>query len=73
MLMPATVISPDASSESGVVNVASDHSVPESIDRLESLARSKGLTVFARIDFSGDAAQAGLEMPAQPAKKRTWV
>ena len=58
----ASVISPDASSETGLANVASDHPVPETIDRLESLAKSKGLTVFARIDFSGDAAKAGLEM-----------
>ncbi len=63
MLMVAAVISPDASAESGVVNVASNHSVSESIDRLESLANSKQLTVFVRIDFSGDAAKAGLTMP----------
>ncbi len=63
MLVVAAVISPDASAENGVVNVASNHSVPESIDRLESLANSKQLTIFARIDFSGDAAKAGLTMP----------
>jgi uncharacterized protein (DUF302 family) len=63
MLMVAAVISPVASAENGVVNVASNHSVPESIDRLESLVNSKQLTVFARIDFSGDAAKAGLTMP----------
>ncbi|MEO8005359.1 MAG: DUF302 domain-containing protein [Betaproteobacteria bacterium] len=63
MLMVAAMISPDASAENGVVNVASNHSVPESIDRLESLVNSKQLTIFARIDFSGDAAKAGLTMP----------
>ena len=63
MLMVAAVISPDASADNGVVNVASDHSVSESIDRLESIVNSKQLTVFARIDFSGDAAKAGLTMP----------
>jgi uncharacterized protein (DUF302 family) len=63
MLVVAAVISPDASAENGVVNVASSHSVAESIDRLESLVNSKQLTVFARIDFSGDAAKAGLTMP----------
>jgi len=36
--------------------------VPEALDRLEKLARDKGLTIFARIDFSGDAARAGLTM-----------
>ena len=63
MLMVAAVISPDASAENGIVNVASNHSVAESMDRLESLVNAKQLTVFARIDFGGDAAKAGLTMP----------
>jgi uncharacterized protein (DUF302 family) len=48
---------------SGVIDFASSHSVPDVIDRLESLARSRGLLVFSRIDFSGDAGRAGLAMP----------
>jgi uncharacterized protein (DUF302 family) len=63
MLMAAAAISPDANADNGVVNVATNHSVAETIDRLESLVKSKQLTVFARIDFSGDAAKAGLSMP----------
>lgn len=63
ILTAGAAISPDANAHNGVVNVASNHSVSETIDRLESLAKSKGLTVFARIDFSGDAAKAGLSMP----------
>jgi len=63
MLMAAAVIAPDAGADNGIENVASNHSVAETIDRLESLAKSKQLTVFARIDFSGDAAKAGLAMP----------
>ena len=47
---------------SGVIDMASNHSVTDTIDRLEALARSNGLLVFARIDFSGDAGKAGLEM-----------
>ena len=31
--------------------------------RLESLAKSHGLRVFARIDFAADAAREGLKMP----------
>ena len=63
MLMAAFAIAPDANAENGIVNVAANHSVSETIDRLESLVKSKQLTVFARIDFSGDAAKAGLSMP----------
>jgi uncharacterized protein (DUF302 family) len=34
--------------------------VAEVLNRVETLAREKGLMIFARIDFSGDAARAGL-------------
>jgi len=37
--------------------------VPEVLERVESIARAKGMTIFARIDFSGDAARAGLTQP----------
>lgn len=47
---------------SGVVTIKSNHSVVASIDRLDSLARSKGMTVFSRIDFAADAKKAGMEM-----------
>jgi uncharacterized protein (DUF302 family) len=47
---------------SGVVDVRSYHSVAETLTRLEALVRSKGLTVFARIEFSADAERAGLAM-----------
>jgi uncharacterized protein (DUF302 family) len=36
--------------------------VPETLDRLESIAKAKGITIFARIDFGGDAARNSLEM-----------
>jgi len=63
MLIAAAAIGPDVSAENGLANVASNYSVPETIDRLESLVKSKQLTVFARIDFSADAAKVGLAMP----------
>ncbi len=46
----------------GLIDVRSHRSVKDTIDRLESLARARGLMVFARIDFSGDAERAGLSM-----------
>jgi len=46
----------------GIIDVRSPRSVPQTIDRLESLATARGLTMFARIDFSGDAERAGLTM-----------
>jgi uncharacterized protein (DUF302 family) len=46
----------------GIVDQRSRHSVVETIDRLQSLATSHGLAIFARIDFSGDAARAGMKL-----------
>lgn len=49
----------------GVVQLRSQHSVGATVDRLEALLKERGILVFARIDFSGDAQRAGLRMPAQ--------
>jgi uncharacterized protein (DUF302 family) len=50
----------------GIVTVASRHPVAETADRLETLIKAKQLTLFARIDFAGDAQRAGLAMqPSQ--------
>jgi len=46
----------------GLVRIASPRSVPETIQRLEEVLRAKGMTIFARIDHSGEAAKVGLEM-----------
>jgi uncharacterized protein (DUF302 family) len=46
----------------GIDSVPSPRTVEETLARLDATARSAGLTVFARIDFSGDAARAGLTM-----------
>ncbi|MGA2599774.1 MAG: DUF302 domain-containing protein [Bryobacteraceae bacterium] len=47
----------------GILSDRSPYSVPDTLDRLESFLRSKGIKIFARIDHSGEAAQAGLTMP----------
>jgi len=47
----------------GIERVPSARSVAETFGRLDGLVQAAGLTVFARIDFSGDAARAGLAMP----------
>ncbi|MDO5291010.1 MAG: DUF302 domain-containing protein [Pseudomonadota bacterium] len=45
-----------------MVSVPSQHGVDASLDRLSELARTRGLTVFARVDHSGDAQKAGLAL-----------
>jgi uncharacterized protein (DUF302 family) len=46
----------------GVVHLRSERRATATIDRLSELVRAKGLTVFARIEFSHDAETAGLEL-----------
>ncbi|MGP8032901.1 MAG: DUF302 domain-containing protein [Steroidobacteraceae bacterium] len=46
----------------GVVRLASPHTVAETAARLESVLRERGVLIFARIDFTADAARAGLSM-----------
>ena len=46
----------------GLVHVASPHSVPETLNKLESVLQSHGLTVFARVNHSGEAQKVGLTM-----------
>ncbi len=46
----------------GVVDLRSSRSVSETVERLESLVGARGMKVFARIDFSGDAATVGLSL-----------
>jgi uncharacterized protein (DUF302 family) len=47
---------------SGMVDIPSRYSVPESLVRLEAILKEKGLTICARVDHSGEAAKVGLEM-----------
>jgi len=49
-------------SEKGIVNVLSRYSVPETLQRLQALIKSRRLMLFAHIDFGGDAAKVGLRM-----------
>src|ERR1700719_2670804 len=51
-----------ADSDQGIARIRSRHPVTETIARLESILKERGILVFARIDFSGDAARAGLTM-----------
>ena len=47
----------------GLVHLGSTRSVSQTMNDLESVIRSRGLNVLARIDHSGDAAKVGLTLP----------
>lgn len=51
-----------ASDSKGLVVLKSQHSVGETLDRLEQALEEKGMTVFTRIDHAAGAEKAGLEM-----------
>jgi uncharacterized protein (DUF302 family) len=46
----------------GVIDAPSRYSVPETLARLQAILKEKGMTVFALVDHSGEAAKVGLEM-----------
>jgi uncharacterized protein (DUF302 family) len=49
--------------EEGIVKIQSHHSVDETVDKLKTILQSKGVTLFALIDHSGEAEKVGMKMP----------
>jgi uncharacterized protein (DUF302 family) len=49
--------------EEGIVKIPSHHSVDETVDKLKTILRSKGVTLFALVDHSGEAEKVGMKMP----------
>jgi len=49
-------------SDDGLITLASNHSVKETIDRAVEALAAKGIGVFARIDHAAGAASAGMEL-----------
>ena len=47
---------------SGLIDILSSHSVEETVEKLRGILQAKGITLFALIDHSGEAAKAGLKM-----------
>jgi uncharacterized protein (DUF302 family) len=49
--------------ENGILRTSSNHSVDETVTRLQSILQAKGVKLFTIVDHSGEAASAGLKMP----------
>jgi uncharacterized protein (DUF302 family) len=49
--------------EEGIVKIPSHHSVDDTVDKLKTILKSKGVTLFALIDHSGEAEKVGMKMP----------
>jgi uncharacterized protein (DUF302 family) len=46
----------------GLRTLPTQHSVADLLSRVQSIARARGLMIFAQIDFSGDAERSGLAL-----------
>ena len=49
--------------QNGIVSLSSERSVDATVDRLKDILHSKGVTLFAWIDHSGEAEKVGVKMP----------
>jgi len=48
---------------SGIITLPSQHSVDQTLEKLQALLRAKGVTLFALVDHSGEAAKVGMTLP----------
>ena len=55
-------LTPDKTDQ-GITAIPSNHSVDETVDKLKAILQSKGVTLFALVDHSGEAEKVGLKMP----------
>jgi uncharacterized protein (DUF302 family)/uncharacterized membrane protein YidH (DUF202 family) len=49
--------------DKGIVSKPSNHSVEQTVEKLKNILQSKGVTLFAVIDHSGEAEKVGMKMP----------
>ena len=46
----------------GLIDIPSNHSVDETVEKLKGIFQAKGITLFTLVDHSGEAAKAGMKM-----------
>jgi len=63
LVLSALAAGNPAKKKNGIVDVPSNHSVEETVDRLKDILQTKGITLFALIDHSGEAEKVGMKMP----------
>lgn len=56
-------MTPAANMNKGIVDKLSNHSVEQTVQKLKDILQSKGVTLFALIDHSGEAEKVGMKMP----------
>jgi uncharacterized protein (DUF302 family) len=61
--LPASAGGNPIEKKNGIVDIPSNHSVDQTVERLKDILQSKGITLFALIDHSGEAQKVGMKMP----------
>jgi len=61
-LEAAATPGPTVEKGEGIVTIASNHSVDQTVEKLKTNLQSKGVKLFAMIDHSGEAAKVGMKM-----------
>lgn len=51
------------SAGNGIADIPSNYTVDQTVERLKGILESKGVTLFALVDHSGEAEKAGMKMP----------
>jgi uncharacterized protein (DUF302 family) len=49
--------------DNGIVQIHSNHSVDQTVEKLKAILQAKGVTLFALVDHSGEAEKVGMTMP----------
>jgi uncharacterized protein (DUF302 family) len=52
----------DQATNNGIIDKPSNHSVDETVEKLKGILQSKGVTLFAMVDHSEEAAKVGMKM-----------
>src|SRR5579863_9371052 len=47
----------------GIIDIPSNHSVDQTVERVKGILQAKGVTLFALVDHSGEAEKVGMKMP----------
>jgi len=51
-----------STTDNGIINRPSNHSVDETVEKLKGILQTKGVTLFALVDHSGEAEKVGMKM-----------
>lgn len=51
-----------SNADTGIVSILSNHSVDQTVEKLEGILQAKGVKLFALVDHSGEAERAGMRM-----------